>query len=261
MDRVVLGELSAAEWNELRTHVRGCDACRERYNRATLAERMLHGGAAAIDRPSPLELERIGSAVLGGAAKASQSGWRSAFAWLRPSARWVTGAALLTGAAVLLPLVLRSPGAGPSVRETTPDTLQPRGGATQDRAAALRAFCVTDHTVELSSADDRCPATGALQLVVGNGGRFAKIALFGVAEGGAIEWYRSSDAPLGPEVPFGAPIPLAHHRPGRLQLYALFSDTPLSTPELEAAVRRGAGARALPIAGAAQRNLLVEITP
>ena len=43
---------NAGNWAELRLHLQGCPRCRERYDRVSLAERMLHGGPGALETPS-----------------------------------------------------------------------------------------------------------------------------------------------------------------------------------------------------------------
>ena len=59
VEKTLVGQLSTSEWETLRAHLRNCDSCRDRYNRFTLADRMLHGGPAALDRLSPGEIGRI----------------------------------------------------------------------------------------------------------------------------------------------------------------------------------------------------------
>src|SRR5579864_2915200 len=69
----------------LRDHLAGCKQCRERYNRVSMAERMLHGGPQRLETPSPRSLARSGAVVL--AAAAPPPRWQRLLQWLAPPRR------------------------------------------------------------------------------------------------------------------------------------------------------------------------------
>src|SRR5262249_29936514 len=111
IDKILLGE-DAQQWESLRTHLRGCEPCRQRYNRVTLAERMLHGGPERVVGPSPLEIDRIAGAL----SPVEKTAWERLLVWLSPTPRWASGVALAAAALVLIPFMIRTPmNAQPSV--------------------------------------------------------------------------------------------------------------------------------------------------
>lgn len=231
IDELIVGELAPAEWHELRDHLRGCSACRARYDRVALAERMLGGGPAALGRPSQASLDRIGAAVLDGAAPPAR-GWQRLVQWFAPTPRWAAGLAV-AAALVLIPFALRAPTSDPG--------FQARGGAPQERTAGLRAFCLDDGGVT-----PRCTRQDQLRLTVSNAGRFQRVFLVGLDDEWAPKWYaprppeiQSVAAPEGVDVPVGPAVRLGvNHDPGKVRVYALFSDVPVTMPEVEAAAER-----------------------
>jgi hypothetical protein len=267
IDEVLAGELTAPAWQELRVHLVGCAPCRERYDRVALAERMLHGGPEALHRPSPASFERIGAAVLA-EATARPPAWQRLLQWLAPPRRW---AAVATAAALLLllPLVLR-----PRPRAT--DEFQARGGAAAgggERSAGLRAFCLDG-----AGVTPRCARAAQLRLTVSNGGRFQRVFLVGLDDALELKWYAprppeaaSVPAPAGVDVPLGAAVRLGvNHDPGKVRIYALFSDAPLTAAEVEAAADRLRVAHvrpsereALPLerADVVQKSVVVDVLP
>jgi anti-sigma factor RsiW len=88
IDGMLLDELPPPAWHELRAHLSGCADCRARYDRVALAERMLHGGPAALAAPSPSAFARIEAAVLAEATPAPAPVWKRALRWLAPPRRW-----------------------------------------------------------------------------------------------------------------------------------------------------------------------------
>ena len=279
-DRVLLGELAPADWERLRGHLKACEPCRGRYDRAVLAERMLHGGPAALDRPSPSEFSRIEGALFGAER---QPAWQRVLQWFQPTARWATGALAVAATVVLVPFLVRSPRT--PRREAPSETLQARGAgaAISQRPAALRAFCLTEgHVEELSSTGSgpqpavppRCALDAQLKLAIGNAAGFQRVFLVGVDDAYDIKWYSphppetlSVEAPRG-NLPIGGAVRLSvHHAAGPLRLFALFSDAPLSSAEVQAAVRvlktdgrRPSQSAELPLPVAiTQRSLLVDV--
>lgn len=137
------------------------------------------------------------------------------------------------------------------------------------RTAALRVTCAGDGS--------RCSRKAALQVVVGNGGRFRHVFAVGLDDRYAVHWYAprppdvvSAVAPTGLEQPLPKPLPLAAVEPGKLRVYALFSDAPLSAQELEAAAAELKSQQRLPSTletlplprnDVLQKSLLVDISP
>jgi hypothetical protein len=277
IDQVVLGELRAADWGRLRQHLKGCEQCRDRYNRAVLAERMLHGGPQSIDRPQAPELDRVERALFDAA---EERGWARMRKWFTPPVRWATAATMTLAAVVLVPLLLRSPGAGPSATSETPETLVARGGApavSGARTAGLQAFCMTDDVPlrELTPSGSRCALSAQLKLAITNPAGYFWVFLVGVDDAYDVLWYvprppATQSVPAIAAGPIGGAIKLGfNHVPGPLRIYALFSDAPLSAEAVTEAVvtlkatgQRPSATPTLPIAGApGQRSLLVELDP
>jgi hypothetical protein len=236
IDEILLDDASSRassqKWQMLREHLQGCPRCRERYDRVALAERMLHGGPGALPQPSPASFERIGAAVLDQAA-ARPRAWQRLVQWMAPPRRWAVGVATAATLAVLIPFFVARPrGEG---------EFQTRGGTHHERQAGVRAFCLDDKGVT-----PRCTGTAQLRLTVSNAGGFRYVFLLGLDEAHAIKWYAprppdlaSVAAPTGNEVPIGDAVRLGvNHDPGPARVYAIFSDTPVTAAEIEAAVER-----------------------
>jgi hypothetical protein len=230
IDEMIVGDVAPAQWQELRTHLGGCTSCRARYDRVALAERMLHGGPEALARPSVASFDRIGAAVLDGVAPAAPA-WQRALQWFAPTQRWAVGLAAAAAVAVLVPFWLRSPNAG----------FQSRGAATHERTAGLRAFCIGDEGVT-----PRCARSTQLRLTVSNGGKFQRVFLVGLDDEWATKWYaprppeqQSVTAPGGVDQQVAPPVRLGvNHDPGKVRIYALFSDAPVTAQEVESAAER-----------------------
>jgi hypothetical protein len=222
---------AAHKWQTLRAHLLGCPRCRERYDRVALAERMLHGGPGALSTPSPSSFARIGAAVIA-QATARPSAQQRLVQWLAHPRRWVAGVATAAALAVLIPFfVARQHG----------DEFQSRGGARGERLAGVRAFCLDDNGVT-----PRCTRDSQLRLTVSNGGKFRYVFLFGLDDAHAVKWYAprppetsSVAAPAGSDVPIGDAMRLGvNHDPGTVRVYALFSDAPVSSTDIEASIEK-----------------------
>ncbi len=230
---MIVGEVATGDWNELHRHLAGCTSCRARYDRVSLAERMLHGGPAALNTPSSSTLKRLEGAVLGATATPPPA-WQRALQWFAPTQRWATGVAVAAAVVVLIPFLARSP-------TPPPDGFQARGTASHERTAGLRAFCIGDEGVT-----PRCARTTQLRLTVSNGGRFQRVFVVGFDDEFNPKWYaprppeeQSVTAPDGVDQQIGAAVKLGiNHDPGKVRVYALFSDAPVSTQEVEAAADR-----------------------
>jgi hypothetical protein len=232
IDEMIVGDVPAPEWNELHRHLVGCSSCRARYDRASLAERMLHGGPKALDTPSASTLKRLEGAVLGASTPRAPA-WQRAVQWLTPTQRWAAGVAVAAAVVVLIPFLVRSP--APHAE------FQARGTQTHERTAGLRAFCIGDEGVTA-----RCLRSTQLRLTVSNAGKFQKVFVVGFDDDYNPKWYAprppegvSVNAPDGVDQQIGAAVKLGvNHDPGKVRIYALFSDAPVSTQEVEAAADR-----------------------
>jgi hypothetical protein len=265
IDEMIVRDVAAGDWQELRAHLQGCTSCRARYDRVALAERMLHGGPAALAKPSPTSLDRIGAAVLDGAIARPQA-WQRALKWLAPTQRWAVGLAATAAVAVLIPFLARSP--SPPSGE-----FQVRGAASHERTAGLRAFCIGADGVT-----NKCARAAQLRLTVSNSGKFQRVFLVGFDDDWSPKWYaprppemQSVAAPDGVDAPVGPAVKLGvNHDPGKVRVYALFSDTPVTAPEIEAAAermrqqdRRPSGIEALPLlrTDVVQKSVVVDVEP
>lgn len=237
IDELIVGEVAPTEWNELRLHLAGCAGCRARYDRVSLAERMLHGGPQALDTPSASTLARLEGAILGDGAR-RPSAWVRGLQWFAPTQRWAVGLAAAAAMAVLVPFWLRSPSGG-----VPPSSggFQTRGAATPERTAGLRAFCIGDEGVT-----PHCLRSTQLRLTVSNGGKFARLFLVGIDDDWAPKWYaprppeqESVVAPSGVDQQVAPPVRLGvNHDLGKVRIYALFSDAPVTAQEVESAAQR-----------------------
>ena len=233
IDDMIVRDVEPGEWSELHRHLAGCVTCRARYDRVSLAERMLHGGAAALDTPSSSTLRRLEGAVLGAAAPPLPA-WQRALSWLAPTQRWAVGVAAAAAVVVLIPFLARSP--------KPHDEFQTRGTtASHERTAGLRAFCIGDEGVT-----PRCARTTQLRLTVSNAGKFRDVFVIGFDDDFNPKWYaprppeqQSGAAPEGVDQQIGAPVRLGvNHDVGKVRIYALFSDAPVTTQEVQAAADR-----------------------
>ena len=231
---MIVGELASGDWEELQRHLPGCADCRARYDRVSLAERMLHGGPASMDTPSGSTLKRLEGAVLG-AVVAPLSPWQRTLQWFAPTQRWASGLAVAAAVVVLLPFLLRAP------KPASDGEFQARGATTHERTAGLRAFCIGDDGVT-----PRCDRSTQLRLTVSNGGKFGRVFVVGFDDDFNPKWYaprppdaQSVAAPDGVDQQIGAAVKLGvNHDPGKVRIYALFSDAPVSAQEVEAAADR-----------------------
>jgi hypothetical protein len=299
IDEVLLDELPAKKWEKLRKHLAMCPGCRARYNKAVWALRMLDGGPEAIHTPSASEFDRIAAAVL-----EPEGGARSAMGrmlqWFAPTQRWATGLVAAAAAIALIPILAHMNQA----KAPAEDQFQPRGGKTGpvelfgahpstmgDRMAGLRIFCLSGDKVEAldpkGAAAPKCARASQMKLAVSNPGKFARVFLVGVDNEHALKWYAprppetesvaapdtSKPVAEAAEVPVGATIRLhVNHDPGPIRVYALFSDAPVRSSEVEAATKDFAArkvaitsreAELLPLkrTDVLQRSLVIDVGP
>jgi hypothetical protein len=282
IDQMLLEE-APGEWDKLRQHLKGCEPCRNRYNRVALAERMLHGGPDKVFEPSPLELDRIAHSIF----PAEKSAWQRALQWFRPT-HYVAMSALAAAAILLLIPILSNapidhPQVGPKGSSGPIELFQSRGGPSPEaRQAGLRAFCLEGQKVlpleQKGAQPPRCDRSAQLKLAVSNPGSYKSVFLVGMDDDHAPKWYaprppiaESIPAPAGiQDTPVGGAVRLeVNHGPGRVRIFALFSDKPVRAPEVESAVDELAKrhvtaqeAEALPLRrpDVLQRSLLVDVT-
>jgi hypothetical protein len=283
IDQMMIGD--SGDWEKLRGHIKSCEPCRNRYNRVVLAERMLHGGPEKAFEPSPLEFDRIAGGIFG----AEASVWQRWFWRFRPV--WTTGLVAAAAAVILIPLLTRTPmnahAPEPGKNAGPVELFQSRGGATPNgaeaRQAGLRAFCLEGEKVQpldpKGTEPPKCERSSQLKLAVSNPGNYKSVFLVGMDDDHAPKWYapkppvgESVPAPSGvQDTPVGGAVKLGiNHGPGRVRIFALFSDKPVRSPEVEAAVDELAKrhvtaqeAEALPLRrpDVLQRSLLVDIAP
>jgi hypothetical protein len=229
------GEMPAGAWKKLRDHLQGCADCRDRYNRVSLAERMLHGGPAKVGTISPSALDRICGAVV-----APEGASRGLFAL----PRWVFGLVAIGAAAAVLPFVLKIRHSGSTdefaVRGTRSDPTQQAG---------LRAFCLYNDVVrpledEPNATLPQCSAANLLKLTYTNRAGYEELFLVGVDEKYEVKWYEprppsTLSVPLtrGVDQPIAGAIRLGvNHEAGPVRIFALFAHAPIAAREVEDAV-------------------------
>jgi hypothetical protein len=296
VDEVIIGDLAGEKWERLRKHLQGCERCRARYNKLVLAERMLAGGPKAAGMPSPAELNRIARAVL---PPERAPAWQRLLQWFTaPRAVAATGLVAVAAGLLIIPALRGMPDDWHKGTVKDPDTFQPRGGKGPvelfsknldgkpvERHAGLRAFCLTAERVQALDpkgvTPPRCDRAAQLKLAVSNPGGFRNVFLVGMDAEHDLKWYaprppetQSVSAPPGGEsadVPVGASVRLAvNHRAGPVRIFALFSDKPISSTEVEAATAdlakqhvKAESAESLPLKrdDVLQRSLLIDIQP
>jgi hypothetical protein len=127
----------------------------------------------------------------------------------------------------------------------------------------------------------QCDLAAQLKLAVSNPGGYSRVFLVGMDDSHELKWYApkppgdaSVSAPTGvgmSEVPVGSAVRLGiNHEPGRVRVYALFSDQPVRSAEVTAAAaqlaqrRVGvADAETLPLgrADVLQRSIIFDVKP
>jgi hypothetical protein len=275
IDEVLIDELPAPKWEKLRKHLAVCPVCCARYNKAVLAERMLHGGPEAVSSPSPAELDRIGQAVFAATNEAGELAEKPALqkllSWLAPPQRWATGLVAAAAALALIPILSH-------MNQSKPTEFQPRGNdkgpvelfsthpKSTERLAGLRAFCLKNEKIEpldvKGPTPPKCDRADQLKLAVSNPGKYQRVFLVGLDAEHALKWYAPKPNPDGTltgresvpvpspdtkpgvtvephgEVPVGPSVRLVvNHQAGPVRIYALFSDQAIPATEIETASR------------------------
>lgn len=237
MDGLLLGERLGGRASELFEHLRGCDRCAARYDRVMSVARALRPPS---DEPSGEELATIGDSI---AARTPRPRRRATLF------QALAGAGMLVAAATAA-VVLMVPAPLPSDEE-----VQPRGrAATFD--ADLRAYCLrqqgdTVSVVAVSDAvhgDLRCAVTDAVQFAYRlRSPATAFLAIVGTDEDGRLHPYQPRPpgdraqavfATDREQVLAGSVRLGVNHRPGKVRIVALFSASPLTLQQVEAALAR-----------------------
>jgi hypothetical protein len=214
VDRHFAGSLGTSGERELRAHLPGCDACRERYERHLLLARLDRSVASAEDRLARgLGLSRR-----------------------RPRARWLALFAGLAAVSAAMVLVLRNPEPG----------YLARGGPIADPDEALDVYRIGGDGTPRPVLDGVIHPGDELAFAYRNRRGWSHVMVFAVDQTGRVYWYHPgwTDAAASPTaVPIEAgaarheiPDAVAHRlAPGRIWLHALFSD---EAPDVRA-VERG----------------------
>jgi hypothetical protein len=252
--RMFLGDLTGEQQNDLLDHVRHCSSCRRHYHRHLTVERTL---VQERDQPTHFERERLAQRIFAEARlrdremelKQKVQPWRRR-AWIWSASMAVL---LLVGAGVLW-RQLRTPPAKELTPKGIATTTRPMVGLRvlrlfeqeQDGQRALAAPLPPVRPGKLR----RLRLGDSMVLLYTNRGarRFAFVV--GVGPDWEPRWYFPSppearSVPLSPGVvdrPFGDPVRLrVNHTKGRLTIFGLFSDRPLTMKQVSLALERAEG--------------------
>jgi hypothetical protein len=243
IQRAVLGELTPAREERLRAHLRGCEACRARYDALSATAKGIGGGARAEGR----ERDRLLAALDGPAAGPAVSGARARRRWL------AVGLALAPVAAVVIWLARPGPVAvvGPGAGEVTM-----RGGAETSTPAPLTMIVYASRKTGPASHGPvrligELPGSGEAYVSMGDylqlglrGLRApAHVRVVGVYERGGVHEY-VHDTPVAPgaAVTVGGSIDLAQFRAhGHVKVVAAFSERAVTDEVLKEAIAGKAG--------------------
>jgi len=216
VDRHFEGRISPDEERVLRDHLAGCAACRERYQRRLLLQRL-----------DPRALPARERLAVGLGLTKSRRPWMLPVALLAPAA----------AAVILLLLLLPRPAPVPDAGFVT------RGGGTEAQAVRLLAYRIPPAgkpaplEAEMSASDE-------LAFAYLNPAGSRRLLVFGVDARGRVAWYHPAwtDPAADPvavpidETPGVHELPEAVRHPlpeGPLVIHGLFLDAPLSVREVE----------------------------
>jgi len=239
VDRHFAGGLDPEAERALRTHLPGCEACRARYDRRLVLER--------LQPTAPPREDRLARAL----GLPPRAGARAP----RSSAPWLVAAAGLAVAVVLLVV-------GPRLSPAD-DGFTPRGGGDASLAPLeiyrLRPGAAPERVQRRIAAGDE------LAFAYRNPAGKKRLMVYGVDQAGRVYWYfpawtKPEEDPLAVpiepsatarELPAAVAQPL---QPGALTLHALFTDQPLTVRQVEAALDGGA-------APGADTEVVLEVAP
>ncbi|MCB9556374.1 MAG: hypothetical protein H6707_09750 [Deltaproteobacteria bacterium] len=259
-------QLSERQSVALWVHLRVCPSCRQRYNQAVLAARMLEGGPEALRRPSTTEINAVKQRLFADQGQsfvpATRSRSASLLRWLIPS----------TAAALALVIVLY-----PSLRQPEQRTeFAPRGAATASSGVGMRVFCVEgdppDLVVRDLPPDDvaQCSLQGRLKFAYSAGPQVSTLTVVAIDQGYRGVWRHSQTVAEGRTIDqqlTGVSLKLQDgYQIGLYRVFAIFAQRPIGADELGRALvtarqqtPRIAELRRLPIKGTLQRSTLVEV--
>ncbi len=225
IDRHFAATISVEDETRMRTHLPSCAACDARYRRHLLF--------ATLDRRAPSARQRLARG-LGLRAPA-------------PSRAWGARALLAATALAAVVLIARPQAShAPSVEDVT------ARGVSRSPGAFLWIYRLVADGAKPRLAEDRVAHDDELAFAYANPGGKRYLAIFGADEHGHVYWYYPSwPAGARPPAAFQARVgagpfelteAVRHPLDGRrLDLYAVFSDEPLSVAALERATAAPAG--------------------
>lgn len=242
VDAHFAGTIDPEGERRLRTHLPGCAACRERYER--------HLALASLDPSAPAPADRlaVGLGLDGGLPARRRSAW------------WVGAPIVAAAAAAVLLLALRGP---------TDEGFAGRGG--HDATPAVRVWRIVDGAARPVADGGVMASADELAFAYENPGGRAHLLVFGVDERGGVYWYHPAwdTAAQSPRAVAIAGGPALHELPAavrheiagdRLWLHAVFTDEPLDVRAVEALVAGLARPDApLPLPDADQRTLSLRV--
>jgi hypothetical protein len=233
------GRLGIAQESELRAHLPGCDACRDRYDRHLLYTELTGRGRSARDRIAQgLDFGRK-----------SERGWRA----------WPLSLATATAAAAMA-VVMFQPQKRPPDNVARGSTViapraptqvpeyAPRGGP-PGTSAALQIYEVPRQG-KAYLADGKINSRRELAFTYVNPRGYKKLLVFGIDDRGSVfwfypEWTRASENPeavsIKPSiVPQELEAAIRHELRGhQLRVVGLFTDEALTVRDVEERVRSG----------------------
>ena len=224
VDRHFAATIAARAERDLRRHLPGCAACRERYERYLVL--------ASLDRRVPAMQDRLARGL--GLARPR-----------RPPAHWAGLALGLAAASAALALWWQAP-VGPL------DEPRPRGGAVQESDPALYIFQIAPGGTPRPVLDGAIGRTDELAFAYVNRRGWARVLVWATDEAQRVYWYHP-----GWTDPTTAPVAIAieagpeHHElpeavaqplpPGRLWIHALFTDEAIDVRAIERGQRPARG--------------------
>ena len=254
IDRLFLGEVSAATWRDLNAHLKTCEGCARYYDRAAFAMRALSGRPGEV---SPEELYPVGEAFAATSSSASSR-------WLT---RGIAALAIATSVATLVVVSVR--------RATTSEGVVTARGAPAVVDVQVRSYCLREDTpgkmrVVAASSEEN----GRLTCGVGDyvqftyllrGSKPMYLSIAGQTESSEVlHYYPRADEPALRIEPSGREEPLpgsvrlsAKHKPGQVKVAAVVSESPLTAEALFRVFESGRAANP----AARVLRLSLEITP
>jgi hypothetical protein len=241
VDRHFAGRLGVLQENEMRAHLPGCAACRDRYERHLLYAELTGRGRSAQERIAQgLELGRP-----------SERPWRVFPLSLATATAAAAMVAVMFQPTRHPPQLAQAPKVAPAKVATPPKPageFTPRG-APPGGSAALQIYEVP-RTGKPYLADGKISPRRELAFTYVNPRGYKKLLVFGIDDRGAVFWFYPewTKAALNPEavaikpglVPLELEAAIRHQLRGqRLRVVGIFTDESLTVREVEERVRSG----------------------